>query len=540
MSQVCKSLYFIGVDVGTGSVRAAIFDEYGHLIVNVKKSITMFTDNGMVYEQSSEQIWVSVCHCIRQSISESGVRSDEIVGIGFDATCSLVVIGQNDAPLAVGKHGISERNIIVWMDQRATEQAARINKGKHTVLDYVGQRISPEMETPKLLWLKENLPETYNNAVHFFDLTDYLSWRATGALDRSLCTTVCKWTYLGHQKRWDDLYFKNIGLGDLVDDGYRRIGQSIVQSGTPLKQGLTDEAALQLGLTVGTPVAAGLIDAHAGGIGSVGSLDYKGKANPQANMAYVFGTSACTMTTTVTPKPVVGVWGPYFSAMIPEMWLNEAGQSAAGAAIDYLVTLHPAHAAAKIEADKVEQSVSAWLATKCQSYDASSIIDYVGQLHVVPEFLGNRSPLADPDSCGLIAGIRIEPSLQGLIKFYLAGICGLGYGLRQIINSHIKAGISIKKIVISGGAGKNPLIRQIIADTTQLSVVAPYTDEPVLLGSAIIAAVAAGRYESIKTAMVAMSKFGDIYEPTRGHLASIHDRRYEAYIQLQKIGRKIC
>ena len=63
----------------------------------------------------------------------------------------------------------------------------------------------------------------------------------------------------------------------------------------------------------------------------------------QTRMAYVFGTSACTMTTTERPAFVPGVWGPYFSAMVPGLWLNEGGQSAAGAAIDHLVRLHPAH-----------------------------------------------------------------------------------------------------------------------------------------------------------------------------------------------------
>jgi ribulose kinase len=95
-----------------------------------------------------------------------------------------------------------------------------------------------------------------------------------------------------------------------------------------------------MGLPVGTPVAVGMIDAHAGGIGTVGVLN--GAVN---NMAYVFGTSSCTMTTTQEAVFVPGVWGPYYSAMVPGLWLSEGGQSAAGAAIDQLLSFHPAGAA---------------------------------------------------------------------------------------------------------------------------------------------------------------------------------------------------
>ena len=102
------------------------------------------------------------------------------------------------------------------------------------VLRYVGNRISPEMETPKLLWLKENRPQIFAKAAHFFDLTDFLTWRSTGSTDRSICTTTCKWTYLGHERRWDESYFREVGLAELADEGFQRIGPVIVDAGTAL------------------------------------------------------------------------------------------------------------------------------------------------------------------------------------------------------------------------------------------------------------------------------------------------------------------
>lgn len=141
------------------------------------------------------------------------------------------------------------------------------------MLQYVGGKISPEMETPKILWLKENRPHIYQQARHFFDLADYLTWRSTGDLARSVCTVTCKWTYLAHEQCWDAGYFRQIGLEELADEDFVRIGQRIVDPGTPCGDGLCAAAAEEMGLPIGTPVAVGMIDAHAGGIGTVGVLN---------------------------------------------------------------------------------------------------------------------------------------------------------------------------------------------------------------------------------------------------------------------------
>lgn len=535
--------YVLGIDVGTGSTRAGLFDTKGELIAVAKQDIQIFSTGSSLFEQSSENIWAAVCSCVREVVRQAEIDPALVIGIGFDATCSLVVIGPGDKPLAVGDHEIAERNIIVWMDHRATDQAERINATGHEVLRYVGSRISPEMETPKLLWLKENRPQTFAAAQHFFDLTDYLGWRATGSLDRSICTTTCKWTYLGHERRWDENYFRTIGLAELADEGFRRIGTKVVDAGSALGQGLSASAASDLGLVAGTAVAAGLIDAHAGGIGTVGAGD-PGKESDEGattRMAYVFGTSACTMTSTTEPAFVPGVWGPYFSAMVPGLWLNEAGQSAAGAAIDYLVSFHPAAAAATESARQAGVGLTTWLADQAlsQASDASSVAWLADGLHVVPEFLGNRAPFADPEARALIAGLDMDTSVAGLVRLYIAGVCGLGYGLRQIIEAQGAKGVTTATIVVSGGAGQNPLIRQLLADTTQLPIAAPKTTEPVLLGSAMLGSVAAGFYPDLGAAMALMSAMGARYEPAQGELPQWHERRYQNFAMLQAIGRKL-
>ncbi len=526
---------FIGIDVGTGSARAGVFDAAGEMLGSAKTDIAIYREAGSIVEHSSTNIWQSVCASVRAALQASGVDPDRIGGIGFDATCSLVVLGAGGQPLPVGPSEDPTRDVIVWMDHRATDQARRINAMGHDVLRYVGGVISPEMQTPKLLWLAEHRPDTFAKAWQFLDLADFLTWKSTGSLARSVCTVTCKWTYLAHEKRWDAGYFRAVGLGVLADEDFVRIGTEIVDAGTALGRGLTPTAAADLGLPAGTPVAAGLIDAHAGGIGTVGSSD----AGPVGAMAYVFGTSSCTMTSTVKPTFMPGVWGPYYSAMAPGLWLNEGGQSAAGAAIDRLIAMHPAAQMARDLAGA--RPLPVWLADRAMQMvtSASDVVELARGLHVLPEFLGNRAPFADPDARAVIAGLGMQDDLESLVALYIASLCGVAYGLRQIVEVQAAHAAPVSRIMISGGAGQHDLIRQLLADATGLSVMATRASEPVLLGSAMLGAVAGGAFPVLTDAMSAMSSVDRSYSPATGPIAQLHDARFRAFGALQTTARTL-
>jgi D-ribulokinase len=526
---------FIGVDVGTGSARAGVFDLRGNLLGSAKRDIKTFRPRTNHVEQSSNNIWECVCSCVKEAVSQSGMGAASIKGIGFDATCSLVVLDRDFQPLTVSTTGSNDQNIIVWMDHRASKQAKRINQTGHRVLDYVGGRISPEMETPKLLWLKENLPESYKRAGQFLDLTDFLTWRATGDLSRSVCTVTCKWTYLAHEGRWDPSYFKQIGLDELAAEGFVRIGQTIVDAGSPLGGGLTPKVASELNLTPGTPVGAGLIDAHAGGVGTVGA---EGPAEgPENRLAYVFGTSACTMSSSQKEAFVPGVWGPYYSAMVPGLWLSEGGQSAAGEAMARLVQFHPAFPEANDHARAAGKSVLSFLLDQLSlRVEQTNYAAITGDVIVVPEFLGNRAPFADPEARAIISGLSTDGSIDALVDLYLAGLMGLGYGLRQIIAVQTENGVSPSLIVISGGAGEHPIIKQVLADSAGMPFAEALSTEPVLLGSAMLGAVASGTYQNLQTAMKKMSSLGPVYAPSK-EKSSYHDRRFRVFEALQKSAR---
>ena len=529
---------FVGIDVGTSSARAGIFDENGSLLATARHPITVWHEAGSVVEQSSSGIWDACVASVRAAMAEATLPASAIKGIGFDATCSLVVVDAAGNPLTVSTSGDERRNVIVWMDHRAIAEARRVNETRDDVLRYVGGSISPEMEIPKLLWLKRYLPSTYYAAGHFFDLADYLAFRATGSSSRSMCTLACKWNYLAHEQRWSGSYFERIGLGDLASDRYARIGQEIVAPGTPLGAGLTNSAARDFGLLEGTPVGASLIDAHAGGVGTIGGRAKSGEpVDVCRRLAYIMGTSACIMATTREPRFVPGVWGPYFSGMVPGFWLNEGGQSAAGAAIDHLVRSHPAYnetvAAAHAAGMEVLEYLERRIVSRATRLGEAALL--ARDIHVLPEFLGNRSPFADPDARAVVAGMDLDADVGSIERLFVAGLCGLAYGLADVVEAFRSHGVESDMMVISGGAGRSPLVRQIMADTTGLTVAVPETQEPVLLGAAMLGAVAAKSRGSIGEAMASMSAISRLSEPTAPGMAEFHRTKRKVHGLMRKL-----
>lgn len=530
-------MHFIGVDVGTASARAGVFDRSGALLGSASHPIRIWREGPDHVEQSSDDIWSAVAASVRTARDAAGIAPEQVAGIGFDATCSLVVLDRQERPLAVNAEGENARNVIVWMDHRATPQAKRINATGARVLDYVGGRISPEMQTPKLLWLAEELPATFAGAGHFMDLTDFLTWRATGSLSRSTCTVTCKWTYLAHEDRWDDDFFREIGLGTLADEGFIRIGNRISPPGAAIPEGLSVAAARDLGLVPGTAVAMGLIDAHAGALGTIGADGVPGKL--EQRLAYVFGTSACTLNVSAAPMFVPGVWGPYYSALVPGLWLSEGGQSAAGAAIDHVVRQHACAAAASAKAEAAGKSLTGWLEGRAvELLRTMPLARLLGEVHVVGDFLGNRAPFADPDMRGIIAGLDMAEDETSLIRLYAAAVISVGYGLRQIVETLRRQGADPETVVVSGGAGRSALVRQFLADACGLPVSTCASPEPVLLGATMTAAVAAGAVPDLQTAMHTLSNLGETILPAP-ECRTLHERRYRAFVTLQEAGRSL-
>jgi D-ribulokinase len=529
---------YIGVDVGTLSARAGVFDSAGQLIASARKPIAVWREPGDIVEQSSDNIWSAVTSAVREAVEASDLPAEAIRGMGFDATCSLVALDRNARPLSVSPTEAPERDVIVWMDHRAVDDAERINDGRHEALRYVGGAISPEMHAPKLAWLARRKPETIARAGHFFDLTDYLSFRAAGSLTRSACPTTCKFGYLAHERRWPGEFFDSVGLGFLKDDHYARIGAATAWPGMPLGRGLTPDAAAAMTLRPGTPVGAGLVDAHAGAAGTLGARADGAQADPRRRLALILGTSSSCMALADEPRFVDGIWGPHYGALTPDQWLIDGGQSAFGGAIDHLLRLHPVFAelSARLGPHALHALEKEIVGRSGGLSQAALIAE---DLHVLPDFIGNRSPSADAGARGGVMGMDLREDAASLQELYVACLCGLAYGLADIVRKLEASSYEFDSIVVSGGAARSPLVRQIIADVCGKTVESPETSEPVLLGSAMVGAVAAEKQTMI-SAMSSMSTIAPgAKTPAGGAIAAFHARKRRASEILRRSEREI-
>ncbi|GAK63718.1 pentulose kinase [Moesziomyces antarcticus] len=517
--------YYIGVDVGTGSARAALVDDDGNILAESTHATQTYRveADSRIFEQSTTDIWAQIKLAITQVVAASKVDPARIKGLGFDATCSLAVTDFDGRPIAVTPQqpsssgwGPGERNVILWADHRAEDEAALINATGSKVLNYVGKTMSLEMEIPKILWLKKHMPAELFKQCMFFDLPDYLTYRATGSLARSNCSLVCKCSYIppgvdGSELGWQPDFFEQIGLGELVKDDFKQLGGvpgrngMVLTAGQPVGQGLTADVAAELGLQPGTAVGSALIDAYAGWVGTVAApatnavdeaSNHPSLISSQNRLAAIAGTSTCYCVQSPDGILVDGVWGPYKHAVFPGLWMNEGGQSSTGQLIDFIIDTHPASPQLRTLASETNRSPFTVLHDKIDELVAAAGLPDASWLtkdvFVYPDFHGNRSPLADPQMRGMITGLKLDRSLTDLAVRYYATLEAIALQTRHIVSEMNAKGHKIDAIYMSGGHVKNAVFMQLIADVCGMPVQLPFSSSAsVVAGSAILGRFAA-------------------------------------------------
>jgi FGGY-family pentulose kinase len=518
------SEFVVAVDVGTGSTRAGVFGAQGILLGRSERPIAMNNPRADHAEHDSENIWSAVCDAVRSAVTAAGVNPADAAGISFDATCSLVIRDANGGQLSASTTEQKCWDTIAWLDHRGLTEADECTATDHRVLNYIGGVMSPEMETPKLMWLKRHMPGSWGRAGYFFDLADYLTWKASGALDRSRCTLTCKWTYLSHEKSgWQQDFFKEVGLEDMLERG--RLPRTASPVGKDLGP-LTNEAALALGLSKACRVGVGLIDAHAGALGVLGGF----AADTQQidrHLGLIAGTSSCVMALSQEPRPTAGVWGPYHGAVLPNCWVNEGGQSATGALLDHIIRWH---GAGGVPDAAMHERISSRI-LELRSEEGPGL---GARLHVIPDFHGNRSPLADPHAVGVISGLTLDSSFDSLCRLYWRSCVAIALGVRHILDVLNEQGYVIDTLHVTGGHTKNALLMELYADATGCTVVEQQENlDSVLLGTAMVAATAAHIYSSLPASCVGMHKPGHARKPdarARQHF----DRDYRIFLKMHE------
>ena len=520
--------FVVSVDVGTGSARAGVLNSSGRILARAEHPIKMQRHGADHAEHDSEDIWRAVCVSVKQALKLAAIDPAAVAGISFDATCSLVARGPAGEQVSVSARGGDSWDTIVWLDHRAIKEADECTATGHKVLTFLGGVMSPEMQTPKLMWLKRNLPKSWARINQVFDLADFLTWRASGSQARSQCTLTCKWTYLAHEEKgWSRDFFESVGIDDLFDRSLAAL--SVVPVGTCIGT-LSKAASAELGLSENCKVGAGLIDAYGGTLGVIGFCA-KSREGVDRHMALIAGTSSCVTTLSKEARPARGIWGPYLGAALNEFWLNEGGQSATGALLDHVIRLHGA-------GGEPDAAMHQKITARIMELRLEAGLDLAGRLHVLPDFHGNRSPFADPHALGVISGLSLDAGFDSLCHLYWRTAVSIALGVRHILDALNENGYGIDTLHITGGHTKNPILMELYADATGCTVIEPLTEDSTLLGTGMVAATAAGLYPSLADACAAMHQGGARREPNAEARARF-DSDYQIFLEMHRQRQKL-
>jgi FGGY-family pentulose kinase len=477
--------YVLGIDFGTESVRVGVFDPAGEPRVFASHAYPLRHPHPGWAEQRPEEWWPALVAATRRAVAESGIAAEEIVGLGADCTsCTVVALDERFRPL---------RPAIIWMDVRAAGQAWRIAASGHPALKYNGYgNVSAEWMPCKLLWLKENEPETYRQAAHVGECIDWLTHRLTGEWVASIDTASIRAYYDRAEGGWPVDFYERIGLGDAIP----RLPQRVLDMGR-IAGALLPEAAEELGLPAGIPVAVGGADAFVAMIGL--NVLRPGK------MAFITGSSHLCLGQSAAPLHARGIFGAYTDAVLPGQYTVEGGQVSTGSVVKWFKD----NFCGKEAALAAERGVDAYTIL---NELAGPIPPGSEGLVVLDYWQGNRTPYVDPEARGVIRGLSLKHTTGHLFRAIIEGIA---YGTEHILRTFRGNGFVVDAMVAAGGATKSPLWLQIHADVSNVPLVLTAVPDAPALGSAILGAVAAGLFPDVQSAAEAMVHERARIEPDR-------------------------
>lgn len=484
--------FVLGIDIGTQSLRAAVFDGKGVCRGYGVETIATTHPRPAWAEQEVTQWWKAAQLAVPTALAQANISADSIAGIGLDATaCTVVPCKRDGTPL---------RPALLWMDQRSFREAEEISATRDPILKYVSGVVSPEWMLPKALWVKRHQAEVYDQCERMVECTDWFMHQLTGVWTLSLNHVTVKWNHSRPDGGWSADMLRAVGLEDLPSKWPADI--------VPLGKGsgkLGAAAAKTLGLVAGTPVAQGGIDAYLGmlGLGAVGDGD----------LAMIMGSSTCHLAQTDREIFGSGLLGCYPDATVEGLFTLEGGQTATGSIVDW----YRRHFAGHEESEAASQGKSVF---EILDAKAASVAPGSDGLVCLDYWQGNRCPLKDPLARGTIWGLTLS---HGSGHLFRAIYEATALGTRHLLEDAGRHGFRAERLFAGGGGAKSKLWLQIHADVLQQPIHLTAESESCALGSALIAAVHAGIFSNLDEAARSMVRISDVIKPNPSHKQAYDD-----------------
>jgi len=455
--------YILAHDIGTSGNKATLFSENGKMIGSHVSSYDTHYFNGNCVEQDAEDWWKAVCISSKDLLGTLGIDPADIAVVSFS--------GQMMGCLCVDRAGKPLRRSIIWADQRSQKQAAQIGEhiSQKDFYHIVGHRNTASYGIQKLMWVRDNEPEIYEQTYKTLNAKDFIVFRLTGNFYTEYSDGNSNGCFDLINLKWSERIIEYAGIDP---DKLPELKPSTFVAG-----GVTKEAAEATGLLAGTPVVLGGGDGVTANVGA-------GSISPGKTYCCM-GTSAWITTTTEKPVFDEEMRTVTWAHVIPGLYAPNGTMQCAGGAYNW--------AKNTIGRNEIRQAEESG---KSPYLYLNKLIEKspVGSNGVIflPYLLGERAPRWNLDARGAFIGLKTENQEGDMLRSVLEGVTMNLSIILDILRKHV----NIDEILAIGGGAKGPIWRQIMADVFNTKILVPtLLEEAGSMGAAVTGGVGVGLFK---------------------------------------------
>ncbi|MCL2864729.1 MAG: xylulokinase [Lachnospiraceae bacterium] len=501
--------YIIAHDLGTSGNKATLFTEMGKLVGSEVYSYDTNYFNNTWVEQDAHDWWKAVCYTTKSLLQSKNVAASDVVAVSFS--------GQMLGCLCVDKSGEPLRPSLIWADQRAIAQADQIENhiSQWDYYNIVGHRNTASYGVQKLMWIRDNEPEVYEQTHKILNAKDYIVFRLTGKFYTDYSDGNSNGCFDLKNFKWSE---ELMGYAGIDMDKLPELRASTFVAG-----GVTEEAAKSCGLAVGTKVVLGGGDGVAANVGA-------GSISPGKTYSCM-GTSAWITTTSEEPIFDEKMRTVTWAHMIPGLYAPNGTMQYAGGAYNWIK-----ETICQMECyDAKQHGTSPYEYMNAQI--AKSPVGANGIIFL-PYLLGERAPRWDPYAKGAFIGLKPENNHGDMLRSVLEGVT---MNLAIVLDV-LRGSIEIDEIMVLGGGAKGDIWRQMMADIYDARITVPnLLEEANSMGAAVNAGVGIGLYKDF----TAIDRFIDIkaaHEPDQAAVQAYEPVKTlfdDCYFALKDLYRKM-
>ena len=475
----------VAIDAGTSGVRSMVFDTNGTVLTGAYEEFPSDYPQPSWVEQMADDWWKTAGTTLKRCLEDSTVSPEHIIGVS--------VTNQRETIVPIDEDGATLRKAIVWQDRRTVPQCDTIRSllPKEDIYDITGLTVDPYFSAPKILWIKEHDPKSFNRANKFLLVHDYILFRLTDH-------TVTDYSNASRTLLFD------IGNGDwsqqMLDflDIPREKLPDPVPSGTRVGE-VSARAAKEVGLKEGTPVIAGGGDQQCAALG-VGVVK-------EGIIKSTTGTGTFMLAFSDSKRLDPDRRVLCSRHVVKDAFVVEASMFTTGSALRWFRDQLGTEECREADARGVDPYEV--LTEGADSIAAGS----EGVVHV-PHFVGAGAPHWNPHARGVFAGLALGHTRQHMIRAILEGV---SYELRTNLDVMRSLGLPASEVRVTGGAARSEVWMQIQADVLDTPVIRTEMEEATALGAAILAFTGVGKFKSAAEAATNMVKKQTPLKPNSEH-----------------------